>query len=96
MNRRPLVEHKNRVLNADSADELADQPLRICCLCRESWGQTFSRRDLPEHVNVESLVGHQLLQPGVFGLEFFEPIGVVGLHAAVLGKPAMPGRLSDL
>jgi hypothetical protein len=26
----------------------------------------------------------------------FEPLGVVGLHAAVLGAPAMIGRLADL
>ena len=29
-------------------------------------------------------------------LELLEPLGVVGLHAAVLGEPAMPGRLGDL
>ena len=35
-------------------------------------------------------------EPGVLGLEALEPFGLVGLHAAVLGKPAMPRRLSDL
>jgi hypothetical protein len=59
-------------------------------------GSEVSRRDLLEHVDVEGLVGHQLLQPGVLGFEFFEPLGLVGLHTAVLGKPAMPRRLSDL
>ena len=29
-------------------------------------------------------------------LEFFEPFGLVGLHPAVLGKPAMRRRLTDL
>jgi len=53
-------------------------------------------RDLLEHVDVEGLVGHQLLQPGVLGLQFLEAFGVAGLHAAVLGHPAMPGRLGDL
>jgi hypothetical protein len=28
-------------------------------------------------------------------LEFFEPLGLIGLHAAALGQPAMPRRLSD-
>jgi hypothetical protein len=28
--------------------------------------------------------------------EFFEPFGLVGLHAVVLGKPALPRRFSDL
>jgi hypothetical protein len=30
------------------------------------------------------------------GLEFLEPFGVAGFHAAVLGQPAMPRRLGDL
>ena len=59
-------------------------------------GSEVSRRDVLEHVDVESLVGDQLLQPGVFGLKFFEPFGLVGFHAAVLGQPAMPRRLCDL
>jgi len=29
--------------------------------------------------------GGQLLQPGVLGFEFYQPFGLVGLHAAVLG-----------
>src|SRR6478752_317706 len=33
---------------------------------------------------------------GVLGFEFFEPLGLVGFHAAVLGQPAMPRRLCDL
>src|SRR5690606_29042328 len=52
--------------------------------------------NLLEHVDVESLIGDQLLEPGVLGLELFEPFGLVGLHAAVLGYPAMPGRFGDL
>jgi hypothetical protein len=54
------------------------------------------RRDLLEHVNVEDLVGDQPLEPGVLSLEVFEPLGVVGFHAAVLSEAAMPRRLSDL
>ena len=59
-------------------------------------GLEVSGRDPLEHVNVKGLVGDQLLQPGVFGLELFEPFHVVGFHAAVLGDPAVPRRLGDL
>lgn len=38
----------------------------------------------------------RLLQPGVLTLELLEPLGVVGIHPAVLRDPALPGRLSDL
>ena len=40
--------------------------------------------------------GDQLLQPGVLGLQLLEPLGLVGLHPAVLGPPPVPGRLGDL
>src|SRR5690606_169094 len=57
-----------------------------------------SRRNLLEHVDIEGLVGDQLLEPSVLILsfEFFEAFDVIGLHAPVLGHPAMPGRLCDL
>jgi hypothetical protein len=45
---------------------------------------------------VEFGVGQQSLQSGVLALQLFEPFRVVGLHAAVLGDPAMPSRLSNL
>lgn len=35
-------------------------------------------------------VGQQRLQPGVLGLEFLEPFGVISLHAAVLGQTGVP------
>jgi len=41
-------------------------------------------------------VSEEFLQSGVLGLELLEPLGIVGLHAAVLSKPTMPGRLGDL
>jgi hypothetical protein len=44
---------------------------------------------------VEGLVGHQLLEPGVFALQLLESPGVVGLHAAVLVAPAVECRLGD-
>lgn len=64
------------------------------CACGS--GSEVSRRDLLEHVDVESLIGDQLLEPGVLGFELLEPFGLVGLHTAVLGHPAMPRRLGGL
>jgi len=52
--------------------------------------------DLAKHVDVEGLVGDQLLQPGVLRFEFLQPFRVGRFHAAVLGEPAMPPRLGDL
>ncbi len=49
-----------------------------------------SRRQVLEHVDVEGLVGDELLQSGVLGFEFFEALGVISFHAAVLGQPPMP------
>jgi hypothetical protein len=37
-----------------------------------------------------------LLEPRVLLLELLEPLGVVGLHAAVPVAPAVPGRLGNL
>ena len=48
-----------------------------------------------QHVDVEGL-GHDLLEAGLLALELFEAFGVVGLRAAVLVAPAVPGRLGDL
>jgi hypothetical protein len=53
-----------------------------------------SLRQLLEHV--EGLVGDDALEPGVLLLQFFQALGAVGLHAAVLAPPAGPGRLGDL
>ena len=59
-------------------------------------GSEVSLGQLLEHRLVELGLGQELLQPGVLALELLEPLGVVGLHAAVLGDPAVPGRLGDL
>src|SRR6185312_2579372 len=64
------------------------------CACGS--GSEVSRRNLLEHVDVEGLVSHQLLEPGVLGFELFEPFGLVGLHTAVLGHPAVPRRFRNL
>src|SRR5262249_47222456 len=52
-------------------------------------------RDLLEHLLVEQGLGQQLLQPGVLAPQLLEPLGLVGLHAAVLVAPAVQGRLAD-
>lgn len=49
-----------------------------------------------QHLNVQSLVGHDLFQPAVLVFEFLEPLGFLGLHPAVLRSPAIEGRLTDL
>jgi hypothetical protein len=59
-------------------------------------GSEVSLRDLLEHRLVQLGLGQELLQSGVLDLELAEPLGVVGLHPAVLGDPAMPRRLRDL
>ena len=56
---------------------------------------TFASRRL-EHRLVELGFGQELLQPGVLCLELLQALGVTRLHAAVLGQPAVPGRLGDL
>ena len=59
-------------------------------------GSEVSPVQLLQHVDVERGVGHELLQPLVLLAEFLQPLGVVGLHAAVPVPPPMPGRLGDL
>ena len=46
--------------------------------------------------DVEGLVGHDALEPGVLALELLQALRVVGLHAAVLVPPAVIGLLGDL
>jgi len=43
--------------------------------------------------DLELLVGDQALQGGVLALELLQPLGVVGLHPAVLVAPAVVCRL---
>ena len=69
----------------------ASRPLHAC-----GSGSEVSLRQLLEHRLVQLGLRQQLLQPGVLALELLEPLGVIGLHAAVLGEPPRPGRLGDL
>ena len=61
-----------------------------------SSGLEFSLGHELQHVDVQGLVRHDALQARVLLLELFEALGVVGLHAAILIPPAVPGRLGDL
>jgi hypothetical protein len=51
--------------------------------------------DLLEHLLVQGQLGDQALEPGVLGLQVLEPLGLVGLQAAVLVPPAVEGLLAD-
>jgi hypothetical protein len=51
---------------------------------------------LPERIDLELLVGHDPIQPGVLPLDVLEPLGVVGLHAAELVPPPGIGLLGHL
>ncbi len=64
--------------------------------CDDGSGSDVSLRQLPEHVDIQGLIRDQLLQPNVLGLELLQPLRIIGLHAAVLGEPPVPGRLCDL
>ena len=55
-----------------------------------------SRRQLLEHVDVQRLLGHDLLQALVLGLQRLQPLRLVCLHHAVLRAPAIEPRLRDL
>src|SRR6266536_1948064 len=59
-------------------------------------GSPVSPVEFLKHVDVEQLIGHDLLQPSVLPLQLLEPLGTVGFHTAVLGHPPVPGRLGDL
>lgn len=59
-------------------------------------GPEFSLGHLPQHVDVEGLVSHDLLQALVLFLQLAELLGVVGLHAPVLVHPALPRGRGDL
>src|SRR5215203_370311 len=64
--------------------------------CGAAPGSKVSLGQLLEHVDVQCLVGDQPLEPGVFGFQLLEPLGLAGLHPAVPAAPAVPGRLGDL
>ena len=48
-----------------------------------------------QHLLVQLGLGEELLQPDVLAFEFFEPLGVVSLHPAVLRESACPRRFGD-
>src|SRR5207245_535155 len=58
-------------------------------------GSEVSLSQLLEHVDVEGLVGDQLLQSSVLTLEVLEAPHLLALHARVLCPPAVPGGLGD-
>jgi hypothetical protein len=63
---------------------------------REFGVRIFSLGHELQHVDVQGLIRHDALETRVLLLEFLQALGVVGLHAAILIAPAVPGRLGDL
>ena len=49
-------------------------------LAADGRGSPVSPADLLEHVDVEGLLGDQLLEPLIFPLKLLEPFGVFGFH----------------
>src|SRR5690606_10797673 len=72
-------------------DRAASPPLHVA-----GSGSEVSLGQLLEHGLVELGLVEELLQPRGLALELLEPLRVARLHAAVLGDPAVPGRLRDL
>jgi len=64
--------------------------------CRRRSGLRSSPADLLQHVDVERLVGHELLQPAVLALELTQSLGIVGAQLAVALTLAVIGLLGDL
>lgn len=58
-------------------------------------GLEVSPVQLLEHVNIQGLVGNDPLEPGVLLLQLLRPLGVIGLHAAVLVSPPVVGVFGD-
>ena len=59
-------------------------------------GSPVSPPQLLQGFDLELLVSHDPLEPGVLGLQFLQPLDVLGLQPAVLRSPAVVGRLGDL
>jgi hypothetical protein len=51
---------------------------------------------LPRAIDLEHLDGDHALEADVLALELLQALRVIGLHAAVLGPPAVEGLLGDL
>src|SRR5690606_26502923 len=71
-------------------------PAACARLGAASTGSPVSPGDLPKRVDLEFLVGHDLLQPPVLALQLLQAFRVVGLQAAVLVSPAVIRRLRHL
>ncbi len=52
--------------------------------------QTFPSANSIKHVDIQSLIRDELLQPNVLRLKLLQPLRITGFHAAVLGEPPMP------
>lgn len=76
--------------------ETPNRSTSITTARRRRSGLTSFPAHLLEHVDVEGLLGDQLLEPLILPLKLLEPFGVFGFHPAVLISPAMPGLLTDL
>src|SRR6202035_5218673 len=59
-------------------------------------GSEVSLSQLLERVDVEGLVGDDLLEPSVLVLELLETLHLLTLHPRVAGPPAVPGGLGYL
>ena len=66
----------------------------VCTAARRLLGRT-SPSQLLEHRLVQLGLGQELLQPHILGFQPFS-VWLRSLYAAVLGQPAVPGRLGDL
>jgi hypothetical protein len=56
--------------------------------------QLFSQ-EISHYVHVHGLTRDDVLEPGVFGFKFLEPLELGLIHAAVLAPPAMNSRLRN-
>lgn len=59
-------------------------------------GSELPSVQLLENVDVEDLVVHDLFEIYILLLGFLQTLDVIGIHLAILGSPAVPGRIGDL
>src|SRR5690606_34889450 len=59
-------------------------------------GLPLSLGDLLQGEDIQSLIRDEPLELQILGLEFLQALELVGLHAAILGFPAMIRLLGDL
>ena len=67
------------------------RPLRVCAK-----GLPVSLRYVLQHLNVQFLLGHQLLQTSILIFERLQPLRFFRLHPAILVPPTVIRRLADL